>query len=65
MPFDHGFRIHDNERVDPFGPDLSQENPESSIDARNPGPRMTPLEGRELLTQGEILQRQIVLRTQP
>jgi len=65
VPFDHSLWLHDNERVDPFWPALSQKNPEYSIETRNPGSRMMPLECCALLTQCKIFQGQSVVRTEP
>jgi hypothetical protein len=56
MPPNHGFRRDDNERLIPLGPHMLGHNPEKAINPVEVWPRISTLQGYELLAKGEILQ---------
>src|SRR5689334_7855690 len=56
MPPNHGFGRDDNERLFPPGPHMLGDNPEKTINAIEMWPRVSTLQGHELLTKDEILQ---------
>ena len=60
MPADNGFRLDDDERVDPSIPEGAQRHPEEPVAAFEAGPRTPPLEDGELLAQRENLQTEVV-----
>jgi len=53
------FRADDNQSLLPVRPHPGQDHPESSIRFPNPGPPAPAAEHRELLTEREVLERQI------
>ena len=63
MPAEDGFGFDDDQSLLPVAPDPGQDHPECSIQFPNPGPRSLSAEKGELLTECEVLERQI--RPQP
>ena len=64
VPADHRLRLHDDDRIGPSCPHAPQHDPERPI--HRPDPRPTLLQdGGELLTEGEVLDHEAALRSQP
>ncbi len=59
MPADDGLRLHQDQVGAPVSPESPQENPEDSILGSKPGLLGAPPQYRELLAEGQILQRQL------
>ena len=64
VPADHSLGFDQDERVAPTIPECVQRHPEQAVATSKMGPRMLAFEHRELLTQGENLQAEIVAGTE-
>ena len=62
MPANDCLRLHDNQRLLPFGPEAAQGCPKQPIRGGKARPRASLLQNSKLLPQGKILQEQIVTR---
>ena len=62
MPADDSLRLDDDQSVAPTGPKRGQRDPKETVPTREMWPRMSALECRDLLSQGEDLQAKIVAR---
>ncbi len=56
MPGHHGLGFDDDQRTLPILPALGEQNPKQTISRSQSGSRAVPLEHRELLAEGQILQ---------
>ena len=59
MPAQDGFGLDEKQSLLPVAPEAGQGQPKDSIQFPNPGASALPAENRELLTECEILERQI------
>jgi hypothetical protein len=64
MPADHGLGLHEEEGVLPVWPQARQRDPECTIRFRQLGAFGLTLQNGQLLSQGEILERELALRLQ-
>src|SRR6266545_8147056 len=62
MPSDDGLRLHQDQRLPPMQPKLSEQDPEEPVWLSQPGPRLLPFGDRQLLAKRGDLQREIVPR---
>jgi hypothetical protein len=58
VPTYHRLRAHHDESLFPSRPEPPRQNPEELIECFEPGPRMPPLQCRQLLAKNEILQKE-------
>jgi len=63
VPADDGRGLHNRQRRDPVRPQIPEGNPEQPINRAQPRPATLVDEGRELLSQGEILKHERAPRT--
>src|SRR6266568_1555296 len=59
MPPDHRLGLHEHEEVDPARPQPTERGPQQPVGSQNPGAATALGEGRELLTEGEVLEYEI------
>ena len=59
MPAQNTFGLDDDQSLLPVPPGPAQDRPEGSIPSTNPGPPALPAKNRKLLTECEVLERQI------
>jgi hypothetical protein len=59
MPGHHGLRFHDDQGLTPILPHHGEAHPEQTIFLSQSGSMAVPLEHRELLTEGQVLQSNI------
>jgi len=64
VPPDHGLRFHEHEDVEPPSPEAAQDDPEPTIRAADAGTSGGLGEGGELLSQGEVLDREVGVRAE-
>ena len=64
MPADYGLGLHDEEGVLPVWPQTAQRDPECAVRLGQPGAFGLALHNGQLLSQGEVLERQLALRLQ-
>jgi hypothetical protein len=63
VPANNSFGLHDDECVLPARPKFAKEYPEQSICCTKPRVRVHRLQSAKLLTQCQILQEQVIVRT--
>jgi hypothetical protein len=63
MPANDRLRLHQNQRLLPFGPEAAQCCPKQSISGGKARPRASLLQNGKLLPQGQVFQEQIATRT--
>jgi len=56
LPVEHGIGANDHQRSPPVRPDIPQRDPEDAVRFPKAWSRRVSLQGRQLLTQGQILQ---------
>jgi len=61
VPTNDGVRLHNEEGLSPRSPEPIEQAPEEPIRLVDPGPLHRPLQHDQLLTQREILERQVAL----
>src|ERR1019366_4088665 len=64
MPANDCLRLHENQRLLPFGPEARQSRPEQPIRRGKARPRASLLQNGKLLPKGQILQEQIAAGTE-
>jgi hypothetical protein len=62
MPPDHGLGLDEHEDIEPARPESAQGDPEQAIRAADAWTSGGAGERRELLAQGEVLEREVGLR---
>ncbi len=62
MPADDRFRLDDEKRLFPSGPEPAQDNPEELVRHREARFWMSARQDRKLLPQGQVLKKKIVAR---
>ena len=55
MPVDYGRRLHDRQHVCPSRPSARQDDPERTVDGTEPMPGSVSVQGRQLLTECQVL----------
>ena len=64
MPANHGLGLHDEEGVVPVWPQTAERDPECAISLRQLGTFALAVQNGQLLSQGEVLERELALRLQ-
>ena len=64
MPADHGLGLHDDQSVVPVWPQAAEGDPECAVRLGQPGAFGLALHNGQLLSQGEVLERELALRPQ-
>ena len=62
MPGNNGFRFHNDQGLDPTGPQVTERNPKQPIEAVQFGTGLFPLQNSELLAKSSSFQSKFVTR---